>query len=190
MERRYLMVGLAGAAPLLFRRGAAFGQNSPSNLQSPPQNPLDPSTYATETLQVGTLAKTTSEIALQNSQSRRVQLFATLEIAEQTAVAQSLTSNFDPPPVPLTPEQQQIVQSLQSLSEPDFDAAYLQVQTQGHRQLLMIQTDFVASNPDPASNFVHIALIATTSIKTHLAILRGLLPIAPDNNQEATARDG
>lgn len=176
MERRHILLGLAGAAaPFLIRRTAALGQ-------TPSQDggvPFDPSSYAEQTLQIGTLAKTTSQIALRNSQSRFVRRFAQLEIAEQTAVAQSLTSNFDPPPVPLTPDQHQIVQSLQALLGSDFDAAYVKVQIQGHRQLLAIQKKFLAANTDPGSNFVHIALIATASIETHLAILRGLLSIDP-----------
>jgi putative membrane protein len=176
MDRRLVLLGLTGAAaPLLLHNATAAAQSLSPNGSSP----LDPASYAAQTLQIGTLAKTTSQIALKNSGNAYVRRFANLEIAEQTAVAQSLTSNFDPPPAELTADQQQIVASLQGQSSLAFDAAYVQAQIQGHRQLLNIQQEFLAGETDPTADFVHIALIATPFIQTHLSILRGLQIIAP-----------
>jgi putative membrane protein len=172
MDRRHILFGLAGAtAHLLLRNTVAYGQVGSTT--------LTPSNYASETLQVGTLAKTTSQIALQNSTNQYVRRFALLEIAEQTAVAQSLTSNFNPPPALLNSQQQSIIQSLQAQSGSAFDTAYVQAQIQGHQELFAIQQQFIAADTDPTADFVHIALIAATSIETHLAILNGILLFAP-----------
>ena len=174
MDRRHVLLGLAGAAPLLMARTAAFGQTAPGGVA-----PLDATAYAEQTLQVGTLAKITSQVALSRSKNPFVRRFAVSEIAEQTAVAQSLTSNFNPPPAALTAAQQQIIASLQGLSGPAFDEAYVKAQIQGHEQLLVFQQEFLAGDTDPAADFVHVALIATAFIQTHLALLQGLMYIAP-----------
>ncbi len=175
MDRRHVLLGLAGAtAPLLLRSAGAYGQTA----QSPAQ-PLDPASYAAATLQIGTLAKTTSQVALSISKNAFVRRFAQSEIAEQTAVAQSLTSEFTPPPAQLTAAQQQIIASLQGLTGPRFDESYVQAQIQGHQQLLLLQQEFLAGDTDPAADFVHVALIATAFIQTHLSLLKGLQYIAP-----------
>ena len=99
IDRRNVLFGLTGAAaPLLIRSTVAYGQSASPNTG----DALNPSPFVAQTLQIGTLAKMTSQIALQNSQNASVRRFAKLEIAEQTAVLQSLTSNFNPPPAPLT----------------------------------------------------------------------------------------
>ena len=100
-------------------------------------------------------------------------------IAEQTAVAQSLTSNFNPPPAPLTAAQQAAIASLQALNGPAFDEAYVKAQIQGHQQLLVFQQQFLAGDTDAAADFVHVALIATAFIETHLVLLQGLQYLAP-----------
>ena len=174
MDRRHVLLGLAGAAPLLMARTAAFGQTAPGGVA-----PLDAAAYAAQTLQVGTLAKTTSQVALSISKNPFIRRFAVSEIAEQTAVSQSLTSDFNPPPAALTAAQQQIIAALQALRGPAFDEAFVKAQLQGPEQLLAFQQEFLAGDTDPAADFVHVALIATAFIQTHLALLQGLMYIAP-----------
>ena len=176
MERRHVLLSLTGAAaPLLLHNAGTFGQESLQNNA----NPLDYPSYAAQTLQIGRMAKETSLIALKNTNNAHVRRFAKLEIAEQTAVAQSLTSNFEPSPVALTDEQQQIVASLEGVSDIAFDEAYVRAQIQGHRQLFNIQQEFLAGNADPANDYVHIALIVRTVIQAHMLILGGLQITSP-----------
>jgi len=171
MQRRNALLALAGAAaPLVFRPRHAAAQ-APT---IPGETPLDSTTYIESTLQVGTLAKTLSQIALQQSSSVSIRSFAQSEILEQTAVAQSLTSNFNPPPAPLTPLQQQIVANLQSLSGDAFNTQYVLDQIQGHEQLLAFQQGYLLFDTDPASDLVHTALLASAFIGTHLLLLQDL----------------
>jgi putative membrane protein len=171
MNRRNIIVGTAGAmaAPLLLKP-VAYGQTTAPDL-------LDPTSYTNDTLQIGTLAKTISEVALQRSHNPLVLRFAKLEIDEQTAIAQSLTSNANPPPAQLSDQQQQMVQSLQGMSGSAFDTGYLNAQIQGHKQLAAIQSEFLATDTDITADLVHVALIATAFIETHLSVLHALLPI-------------
>ena len=171
MQRRNALLALAGAAaPLVLRPRRAAAQAA----GTPGTTPLDPTTYTEATLQVGTLALTLSQLALRQSSSVPVRAFAQSEILEQTAVAQSLTSNFNPPPAPLTPAQQQTVASLQSLSGDAFNTQYVLDQIQGHEQLLAFQQGYLLYDTDPASDLVHTALLASAFIGTHLLLLQDL----------------
>ena len=172
MDRRNIMLAaLTGvaAAPLL-RSTVAYGQISASDI-------LDPTAYTTDTLQLGTLSKTISQLALQISTNPLVRRFAKLESDEQTAVAESLPSDADPPPAALPAAQQATVQSLQGKSGAAFDNAYLQAQIQGHQQLATVQAEFLAADTDLTADLVHVALIATAFIETHLSVLHALVPI-------------
>ncbi len=166
MDRRHAMLALTGAAvPFILRPRQAAAQSG---------SPLDAGSYTQQTLQVGTLAKTLSQLALQQSPSAPVHGFAQSEILEQTAVAQALTNDFNPPPAPLSSEQQQIVSTLQSLSGVQFDNAYIVAQIQGHQQLLALQQGYLQVDSNPASDLVHTALIASAFIETHLLLLSDL----------------
>ncbi len=170
MDRRNVILALTGAAaaPLLLGT-VAHGQTA--------TDMLDPASYTADTLQIGTLAKTLSQIALKISKNPLVLRFAKLEIDEQTAVAQSLTSDANPPPAALTDQQQMMVQSLQGMSGAAFDIAYIKGQIQGHNQLAAIQSEFLATDTDVTADPVHVALIAAAFIETHLSVLHALLPI-------------
>ena len=170
MDRRKVILALTGAAAAPSLLGTVARGQTTTDM-------LDPASYTADTLQIGTLAKTLSQIARQNSKSPVVLRFAKLEIDEQTAVAQSLTSDADPPPAALTDQQQMMVQSLQGLSGAAFDIAYIKGQIQGHNQLAAIQSEFLASDTDITANPVHVALIAAAFIETHLSVLHALLPI-------------
>jgi hypothetical protein len=55
-------------------------------------------------------------------------MFATGEILEQKAIAESLTSSADPKPAKLTAAQQADLEKVQNASAADFDQTYLTVQ--------------------------------------------------------------
>jgi putative membrane protein len=171
MHRRNLVAAISGAMAIpMFRTQVALGQTTAPTM-------LDPTSYTNDTLQIGTLSKTVSQLATQASKNPLVLRFAKLEIDEQTAVSQSLTSNYNPPPAQLTDQQQQMVQALQSKSGSAFDIAYLNAQIQGHKELQAIQSEFLATDTDITDDLVHTALIATAFIETHLSVLHALLPI-------------
>jgi predicted outer membrane protein len=130
--------------------------------------------YTTQVLQYGTLSKETSRIARANTSTHNLFEFATGEILEQTAIAQSLTGMASPKPAKLSAAQQADLAKVQDATPADFDQTYLTVQIQGHEALLQLQEEFLGSNPVYGADLVHIALIATAFIKNHLYILRNL----------------
>ena len=171
MDRRNIMLAFTGAAV------APFVRSTVASAQTTAAASLDPTDYTAETLQIGTLSKTISQLALEISANPLVRRFAKLEIDEQTAVAESLTADANPSPAPLNDQQQAMVQSLQGMSGSGFDKAYVQAQISGHQQLAAIQSEFLANDTDLTADLVHVALIATAFIETHLSILHALVPI-------------
>jgi len=173
MNRRHAMLGLAatGAAmPLL--RGTAIAQTAP--LVTPGTvRTLSATEHTAMTLMGGTLAKQTSQLALERSQNLKVKQFATFEIAEQTALAQVLTDTGNPPPVPLDSEHQAMLTRLQSLSGPEFDRAYVQNQIMGHKELLLVQQGYL-DNTNRSVDGQHIAVLARMSIQQHITMLEEL----------------
>jgi putative membrane protein len=98
--------------------------------------------------------------------------FATGEILEQKAIAESLTSSADPKPAKLTAAQQADLEKVQNASAADFDQTYLTVQIAGHEALLQLQDTYLGTNPVYGADRVHIALIARAFIINHLYILK------------------
>jgi putative membrane protein len=173
MNRRHAMLGLAAAGaamPLL--RGTAIAQTAP--LVTPGTvRTVSETEHKAMTLMGGTLAKQTSQLALERSQNLKVKQFATFEIAEQTAVAQVLTDTGNPPPVGLDSEHQAMLTSLQSLSGAEFDRAYVQNQIVGHKELLLVQQGYL-DNTNRSVDGQHIAVLARMSIQQHITMLEEL----------------
>src|SRR4051812_40111845 len=163
MNRRHAFMGiaLAGAA-----QGNAFAQTGTVRT-------LSGSEHTAKSLMAGTLAKQTSELALQRAQQQKVKQFASFEIAEQTAMAQVLTDVANPRPVPLDAGHEAVLKSLQSLSGVAFDRAYVQGQIQGHEELLLVQDGYLADN-NRSTDGQHIAVLARMVIQQHLTMLREL----------------
>jgi predicted outer membrane protein len=163
MNRRTTLLALGGAAlPLVLR---------PTLVRA--QTDISIPDYTTMTLSYGQLAKDTSKVALKSSTaSANVQEFAKGEILEQTAIAQSLTDDFTPPPAPLTPQQQATLAAVEAAAgTPQFDAVYVSAQISGHHSLLALQDKLLRTDTDPSDDTVHVALIARAFIRNHLAIL-------------------
>ncbi len=170
MNRRHAILGLAAAgAAVPMLRGTAIAQTAPMVTPGKVRT-LSTAEHMAMTLMGGTLAKQTSELALQRAQNAKVKQFAAFEIAEQTAVAQVLTNTANPPPVPLDAEHQAVLTSLQSLSGPAFDRAYVQGQILGHQELLLVQQGYL-DNTNRSADGQHIAVLARMSIQQHLTLL-------------------
>ncbi len=166
MNRRTTLLALGGALPLLVTSRALRAQSADTSAA-----PITPTQAQDETLQYGTLAKATSEIALRRSANTYVKDFARGEIAEQIAVARALTSVAKPPPAKLSPAQQAAFEKVKNAPDATFDSIYLHTQIQGHQSLLQIQNGLLADNLPLTDDSVHIALIAKAFIENHLVIL-------------------
>jgi putative membrane protein len=174
MDRRNAIMAfsgiLASSALSAMPRRAVFAQPPAESGQATRITPLQ---YKTQTLQVGTFSKETSQLAVAQAIHPRVKQFAQFEVNEQTAMAQVLTDVNNPPPVPLDAQHAALLQQLQSQSGKGFDIAYIQGQIVGHQQLLNIQQAFLNSiltgNDDE-----HIAVLARVVIQMHLTMLQDL----------------
>ena len=133
-----------------------------------------------EVLQLGTASKLTSQTLLQRSKNVLTRTFASLEIIEQTAAAQALTANYNPPPPKLTPAQQAIVTQIQTVPLARLDYAYVAAQITGHQALLAIQeAALVTFAAYPTYDIVHEALLLKSNIQQHLILLAQILPQVP-----------
>ena len=180
MNRRNLVAGLSGAAvlPLAVRFAPDHALAQPASPKAP-TTPIEADEYKRLTLMAGTLAKQTSELALQKASHPKVKQFAGFEVAEQTAMAQVLTNQPSPPPAPLGDKHAAVLKSLQDVSGAEFDRAYVKAQIEGHSELLTIQDAFtLGKGQDTASllatDTAHIATLAKAMIQMHLTLLKEL----------------
>jgi len=127
--------------------------------------------YVQQTLLVGTVSMKTSEIAAQKATDPNVKTFATLEVAEQKAIASVLAatpSGQQPPAVP--PERQKMIDQLNATEAGQtFDQAYIQAQIEGHNELLAIQQTASGSR-DPSVEAIT-ARLAEQAVASHIAML-------------------
>ncbi len=170
MDRRGILLGSAGLAVLLF---GLPPRPAPAQQATAPRR-LSGSEYLAATLMGGTLAKQTSQLALERAQNPRVRQFAGFEIAEQTALAQVLTDTENPPPVPLDANHAAVLQTLQAQQAgPGFDRAYVLSQIQQHQALLLVQQGYL-DGFNRSADTRHIAVLARVSIQQHLAMPQGI----------------
>jgi predicted outer membrane protein len=129
--------------------------------------------YKAQTLEAGNFSRQVSQLALRNANNPRVRQFAEFEVVEQTTVAQVLTSSANPEPLALDTQQALVMGQLQAQSGKDFDAAYVQSQIAGHRQLLNIQQAFL-NGALAGQEYEPIAVMARMVIQMHLTMLQDL----------------
>lgn len=176
MNRRNLVAGLSGAALLPLAVRAARAQPPTPNA---PLTAIGADEYKSKTLMAGTLAKQTSELALQKASNPKVKQFANLEVMEQTAMAQVLTMQASPPPVQLDEKHAAVLKELQGASGAEFDKAYVKAQIEGHSELLTIQDAYTIGRGQDtaamlANDTARIATLTKAAIQTHLTMLKDL----------------
>ena len=101
MDRRNAIMALSGilasSALVAMPRHPVFARTKAEFGEAKEITPLE---YKTQTLQVGTFSKETSQLATAQAIHPKVKQFAQFEVNEQTAMAQVLTDVNNPPPVP------------------------------------------------------------------------------------------
>jgi putative membrane protein len=168
MDRRGILLGSAGLGTLLF--GLPL-RPAPAQQATAPRR-LSGSEYLAAALMGGTLAKQTSQLALERAQHPKVKQFAGFEVAEQTVLAQVLTDTENPPPVPLDANHAAALRTLQEQQAgPAFDRAYVLSQIQQHQALLLVQQGYLESF-NRRTDTQHIAMLARVSIQQHLVMLQ------------------
>lgn len=166
MDRRGILLGSAGLGVLSMGLPARLALAQQATVPR-----VSGTEYLAATLMGGTLAKQTSQLALERAQNAKVRQFAGFEIAEQTALAQVLTDTENPPPVPLDADHAAALRTLQAQAGPAFDRAYILSQVQQHQALLLTQQGYL-ENPSRSTDTQHIAVLARMSIQQHLVMLQ------------------
>ena len=118
----------------------------------------------------GDFALMTSELARRNSQNPLVRNFAMLEMDEQEAIARAFGAA--PGSAGMRRDHAAMLERLQAMRGPEFDAMYIQGQVQGHRELLRIHRSYASRGPDPVARAA--SIVAVPAIQTHLGILTSL----------------
>ncbi len=170
MNRRNALIALSGVVTT-----SLLATVPSQTFAQAPGSRLDPDDYRKMTLRGGSFALQTSQLAVLQGVDPRVKEFAQFEVNEQTAIAQVLlnTSAANPPPAPLDPAHEAMLESLRALQGRAFDAAYIRGQLQGHQELLAIQQGYLTP-PVFDRDLEHIAVLARMTIGMHITMLEGL----------------
>jgi predicted outer membrane protein len=154
-----------------------------------------------DTMALGTVTLQAATFARSKAQDPRVQRFAGFEEAEQNTLVEVLRSLADPaatsstnlqaaqataqnaPQNPsqaaatapvIAPERAALMERMSRAQPgPDFDRDFVQLQLDGHRDLLQVQERYLAGNPRSREQRA-IALMARTQIREHIALLEAI----------------
>jgi putative membrane protein len=162
MDRRNMIATLAVATLV---PGSAWAQ------QKSDQAPMGEAEmkHAQKTLEVGSVALATSKIAHKKAQNAWVKRFAQYEIAEQETVAEILTAS-GVAPAKMSDKHAAAIKKLdEAKADAAFERDYVAAQVDGHKELLKIQEDYIASGKD--KNHVNMAKLARGQIKEHIDLL-------------------
>jgi putative membrane protein len=174
MNRRHLVAGLAGmtlTSAALAQTAATGGSGAMGQAEQQ---------WMQQTMAAGSAALQSSEFALQKAQDEDVKQFAKFEADEQRGIAEVLRSMMDPAgtasaaPAAADQKHAAALQRLQQAAADAFDRAYLQMQLEGHRELLQIQESFLkaGSGNREAAN---VAKLAAGRIREHIEVLQDLV---------------
>jgi putative membrane protein len=121
-----------------------------------------------------------SKLAATHSQTAKIKSFAEQMIkahTESTAKLKAAGAGASPAIVPdptLKPEQQQLLDTLESKTGADFDTAYADAQVDGHRKALSLLTQYSTQGDVPQLKSFAEGVIPT--VTSHLEMANGLKP--------------
>ena len=118
MQRRNVLFSATGVMAM-----AALAA-SKASAQTGMVNPIGPGDYRRATLQLGSFAKQSALMAQQRAVNWQVRQFGYFEADEQTAMAQVLTDDNNPPLAPVDQTQAQMLQNLSAINGLDFDREF------------------------------------------------------------------
>jgi putative membrane protein len=180
MNRRTL---LATGGALALSTYPALAQSRGPGAGSADQPGQAEQKHMQDTMKTGALSLATSRIAVQKAQNPSLKQFAQFEVAEQETIAEVLKSlqganvttgqgaatNAEAQDQ-LDAKGKQMLQKLQSAKAgAEFDKEYSKGQTDGHKELLATQENYIKSGK--VREHVNIAKLARGQIKEHLKLL-------------------
>lgn len=179
-RRRFLAHSLTGGLALStgLPALAALLQSFPAEAEvRTPLQGMAPTTEAQFRTALAPLAQQSmlsSQLATSKAANEYARQFATFELAETMAMLSILKDMGTTPPPP-DAKAQAVMTQLQNASGAAFDKAYIAAQLQTHQQLRTLTDGYLAAGAATKSNPAelhgrHIALLASTTIKEHLAL--------------------
>ncbi|MBB5692288.1 DUF4142 domain-containing protein [Muricoccus pecuniae] len=177
MQRRTLPLALAGAAliPAMARAQQGIDMRAPGpgatpSAATPPANLAGqpPERLAMMTHEAGHFSLVTARLGMEKATNPDLKRFANFEVREQEGVAQAMKlagHNFPDPS--FTGEKAQVMNRLNAANGEAFDRMFIQVQEQGHQELLNLTTAIAESANAPVPDKIT-ALLASDRIREHL----------------------
>lgn len=123
------------------------------------EDKVDTQTFVTSVPNANEFEIQSSKLAEQKSPSEDVKAFARQMIEDHTKVAEDFkaamsqgqtTASIKPAGSGLQPKEQQMLGELKSASGKDFDAKYIKMQTDAHKDALALFSTYAKSGDDPA----------------------------------------
>ena len=172
MQRRNVLLSTTGAMAV-----AALGV-SKASAQMTRDGSIGPAEYRQATLQLGSFAKQSALMGRQRATHWQIRQFGAFEVDEQTAVAQVLTDEDNPPLAPVSQTEAEMLRNLSRLSGDEFDREFLRGQLMGHQQLLTVQQGLLR-HTSTGTDLEHIAVLARMVILQHITMLHDMQNLIP-----------
>lgn len=179
MNRR-LALGFAAAAAIPTALRAQQSTQATPNAATPPADmrnmPLD--RLLTMTHEAGAFSLATARIGAEKARHPDAKRFAQFEVSEQEGIDQSMKLAGHNMPMPnFTGEKRDIMNRLQQAQAGDaFDRMFLQVQHDGHQELLNLTGAVMASNAPPPVKII--GILANGQIREHLILISMMMGTA------------
>jgi len=149
------------AVALLAGAPAAFAQSNDTDAVGPmvTDNKVDTQTFVMTVPNANAFEIESSKLAEEKSASADVKAFAADMIKDHTKVAEDFkaalsqgqtTASIKPAGPALQPKEQQMLDELKGATGKDFDAKYIKMQTDAHKDAVALFSTYANSGDDPA----------------------------------------
>ena len=154
--RRHLAIAtlaLMAGAP------AAFAQQAPAGLPLVSENKVDTDTFSKTLVSANRFEIESSKLAEEKGVAADVKDFAQLMVKEHTKAGQDFkaaleksqtTASVTPEAPALLPKDQAMLDQLKALDGEAFQAKYIMLQTEAHKQAVALFSTYAQSGDDPA----------------------------------------
>ncbi|MBZ9742881.1 MULTISPECIES: DUF4142 domain-containing protein [unclassified Mesorhizobium] len=144
---------------LLAGTPSAFAQQAASTLPAVSENKVDTDTFTKTLVSANRFEIESSKLALKKGVAADVGDFAELMVKDHTKAGQDFkaaleksqtTASIKPEGPPLLPKDQAMLDQLEALDGEAFQAKYITLQTQAHKQAVAMFSTYARSGDDPA----------------------------------------
>ncbi len=173
VQRRLALGLLAAAAPLTALRAQMTQGGAAAPAANTPPAALagqPPARIMAMTHEAGAFSLATARIGRERAESAELKRFGQFEVAEQEAIAEAMRlAGHTVPAANFAGEKAAVLQRLNATSGAAFDRMFLQVQEEGHGELLNLTGALLQANL-PAPDKI-IAILANGQIREHLTLI-------------------